>query len=130
MINLQYLLSVIDFCMWFSKTIYQKPLHRHDKLTYIYDWRHEKKALKVNILHFEFLHKTKRHHSVKTERRHSVTFQSPFSRLNGRYISVTIQWLQGGVVHNPFYIRYLTHVSIYPLILVCGFIEELYGCIF
>ena len=38
------------------------------------------------------LHKTKRHHSVKTERRHSVTFQSPFSRLNGRYISVTIQW--------------------------------------
>ena len=37
------------------------------------------------------LHKTKRHHSVKTERRHSVTFQSPFSRLNGRYISVTIQ---------------------------------------
>ena len=36
-------------------------------------------------------HKTKRHHSVKTERRHSVTFQSPFSRLNGRYISVTIQ---------------------------------------
>ena len=37
-------------------------------------------------------HKTKRHHSVKTERRHSATFQSPFSRLNGRYISVTIQW--------------------------------------
>ena len=37
------------------------------------------------------VHKTKRHHSVKTERRHSVTFQSPFSRLNGRYISVTIQ---------------------------------------
>ena len=37
-------------------------------------------------------HKTKRHHSVKTERRHSVTFQSPFSRLNGRYISVIIQW--------------------------------------
>ena len=55
MINLQYLLSVIDFCMWFSKTIYQKPLHRHDKLTYVYDWRHEKKALKVKILHFKFL---------------------------------------------------------------------------
>ena len=27
----------------------------------------------------------------KTERHHSVTFQSPFIRLNGRYISVTIQ---------------------------------------
>ena len=38
------------------------------------------------------MHKTKRHHSVKTERRHSVTIQSPFSRLNGRHISVTIQW--------------------------------------
>ena len=36
-------------------------------------------------------HKTKRHHSVKTERRHSATFQSPFSRLNGRYISVIFQ---------------------------------------
>ena len=47
------------------------------------------------------LHKTKRHHSVKTERRHSVTFQSTHSRLNGRYISVTIQW-PFSAIQSPF----------------------------
>ena len=31
------------------------------------------------------------HHSVETERRHSVTFPSQLSRLNGRYISVAIR---------------------------------------
>ena len=28
---------------------------KNDKNKYIYDWRHEKRALKVKILHFEFL---------------------------------------------------------------------------
>ena len=37
------------------------------------------------------IHKTKRHRSMKIERRYSVTFQSPFSRLNCWYISGTIQ---------------------------------------
>ena len=32
---------------------------------------------------------------------HSVTFQSPFSRLNGRYISVTIQW-PFSAIQSPF----------------------------
>ena len=50
---------------------------------------------------FMITHKTKRHHSVKTERRHSVTFQSPFSRLNGRYISVTIQ-SPFSAIQSPF----------------------------
>ena len=47
------------------------------------------------------IHKTKHHHSMKTERRHSVTFQSPFSRLNGRYISVTIQ-CHSVTIPSPF----------------------------
>ena len=53
------------------------------------------------VYHHAQMHKTKRHHSVKTERRHSVTFQSPFSRLNGRHISVTIQW-PFSAIQSPF----------------------------
>ena len=50
--------------------------------------------IKKSIFSFFFIwsiHKTKRHYSVKNERRQLATFQWPFNRLNGRYNSVTIQ---------------------------------------
>ena len=40
--------------------------------------RHKHSVLQVQFLRFNIIDKTKRHHSVKTERRHSVTFQSLF----------------------------------------------------
>ena len=58
--------------------------------------------LSRNVSLFLSIHKTKRHHSVITERRHSVTFQSLFSRLNGRYITVTIQW-PFSAIQSPFH---------------------------
>ena len=54
-------------------------------------------------------HKTNRHHYVKTERRHSVTLQSPLSQLNGRYISVTIQ-SSFSAIQSPFH-----HLQLYSI---------------
>ena len=65
----------------------------------VYAYRHGRKL--IFKAKNSWYHKTKRHHSVKTERRHSVTFQSPFSRLNGRYISVTFQ-CHSVTIPSPF----------------------------
>ena len=46
-------------------------------------------------------HNTKHHHFLKNERRHSATVQSPFSWLNGRYISVTIR-SPFSAIQSPF----------------------------
>ena len=70
-------------------------------------------------------HKTKRHHSVKTERRHSVTFQSPFSRLTGRYISVTIQW-PFSAIQSPF--RRLSVIFVCSAIQTCVLIRLWFLC--
>ena len=44
---------------------------------------------------------------------YSITFQSPFSRLNGRYISVTIQW-PFSVIQSPFRRLSVIFVLLFP----------------
>ena len=79
------------------------------------NWRWQYYFVQTDTMEYmyENEHKTKRHYSVITERRHSVTFQSPFSRSNARYISVTIQSL--------FSVRIK-----YALLKECDMVENLY----
>ncbi|XP_078339759.1 uncharacterized protein LOC144627248 isoform X2 [Crassostrea virginica] len=72
-----------------SKCIQSFPVNDNEAL--FGDQREDFRGNKAVWMRLGCIYNTKRHHSVKTERRYSVTFQRPFSRLNGRYISVTIQ---------------------------------------